>query len=316
MSDMLGQGEAYIEECYGSGDYDENRDGASYTIRARAIGYKTVAGVLAAYIHWEEDNGKTRIYNMERGKISVKRIEGAWAGAKELRGKWHEDCWEIECEHSTKEKYFNAEYADVSFTTTCETEHITRSLGTKRAIPCEPGYSPVDYDGGIGYNGENYEGTDVIRPTITLTQDRMISCDVVTDAWMAQMAALSGRINDRTWRGFKPGDVLFTGITNASLQRLSLKDGGYFPYWKVTYEFKIRFSMLDVTVGSSVPFDKPGWDCLWVLNKKRKISGSVVDVPVQANIEQVYPTANFSDFGVPAIEDLFSDNTYDFAEGE
>lgn len=305
MTGYLGNNEPYVEEVYGGTDVDVSvRKTSKLTKKCLAIGYANFKDALEAYDTWEKDKKleeEEYFGKLPRGQIKFHEIPGTEYSlpGDNLRA------WEIECEYSSRGTNFGDSthtIANISFSTTAESKKITGSISTRTSLTCLPGWGVVNFGGAIGWNGEEIEGVDVMRPTLTFTYDEFFPYEDVNDDTMRYWAGKTGCINNDSYLGFEPGEVLFFGVSNCSIEQLPLATGGFMPYWKMTFEFKIRHNET-VVVGSSVPFSKRGWDHQWIDFRPvmEEATGDTVKIPVQVNVEQVYKETSFSCFTLQSL---------------
>jgi len=77
----------------------------------------------------------------------------------------------------------------------------------------------------------------------------------VTPAYKATLFALTGRVNDGTFKGFAAGECLFLGATG------SKRGSGD---WEITYRFAASPNATNLTLGDITGINKKGFEYLWV----------------------------------------------------
>lgn len=155
----------------------------------------------------------------------------------------------------------------------------------------------LDFDGAIGVDSDgNVGGVDIVMPQPGFTETVSIKKKKFTSAYKRRLIELSGTVNDRTFRGFAAGEVLFLGASAA-------RNGGL---WRVTFRFSVsKNTDKDFKVGNIEIGVKQGWDYLWFsyvdveqTNEKDDVV-AVVRRPIAAHIERVYRRENFSRLRIP-----------------
>lgn len=186
---------------------------------------------------------------------------------------------------------------DYTYTTTGGTAHITHSLATLGAA----GADIRNFDGGIGWNGDSFDGVDIVTPRVEFSIGVNWPKTFFTQAYRLTLANATGCINSQAWNGFAAGCVLFRGVT-ASPQsyKRTLLDGSTLKdyYWRAQYAFEA--SPASTHTFNSTTLVKRGFDYLWALTEKIESStGNLESRVVQMNVEQVYPEFNFANLLLP-----------------
>ncbi len=180
-----------------------------------------------------------------------------------------------------------------SFSTTGGTSKLFRSLGTTRYNV--NGTAP-NFHGLIGFNGDSFEGVDVVSPKLTFAIQKRSPADAVPNfaAFATMLADLVGKTNASTFYGFSPGVVLFLGVSSGSLQKYQgdANQDPYF-YWDVKCEFAASPNAT-IDLGT-VKVEKPGWDAYWELRENAfdPITGKITPITVGAYVERCYQRADF-----------------------
>lgn len=174
-----------------------------------------------------------------------------------------------------------------SFSTAGGTRHTNVSFGTRR-YPIN-GAAP-DFKGGIGWNGEEFEGVDVVSPTVTFEVTARTPAALVMNFgdFLSQTVPYVGCVNNAPFYGCSAGTILFNGVTSGTLRTRKTNAGTIDPYWEMSYSFaaspNISFDVDGVTV------DKYGWEYLWALADETGVIQAVY-------VEQVYQYANLAQLG-------------------
>lgn len=180
---------------------------------------------------------------------------------------------------------------DYSYTTTGGTSHVSHSIATLGAA----GANIRDFDGGIGWNGDGFDGVDIITPHAEFSISVNWPKTFFTQAYRLMLANATGAINSAIWQGFAAGCVLFKGV-NAQPKSFSktLDDGSTIKdyYWRATYTFEANPA--STIVFNNTTLTKRGFDYVWKLSEKTENNGNLESDVVQVNVEQVYPEFDFS----------------------
>jgi hypothetical protein len=102
--------------------------------------------------------------------------------------------------------------------------------------------------------------------------------------------ALTGKVNDDTFKGLAAGECLFLGASG------TLRDSG--EDWEITYSFAASPNRTGITVGSITSIAKKGWEYLWVEYGEATSNNRLIKVPVSVHVEQVYESGDFAGLGI------------------
>lgn len=185
-----------------------------------------------------------------------------------------------------------------TFSTEGSTVHIDQAYSETRyavgnaAIP--------DLEGGIGWDGESFQGADVVRPSFNFTLEKEFDYDDITPQVKTDLANLTGCVNSDAFHGYPAGVVLFMGASGSSSVSydgtLVVVDGAI--YKKATVKFKITFKFRcqpNAAVNlCGLTINKNAWDHVWVLRAKEDRAGRTVDVPLGVYVNQVYVYESFA----------------------
>jgi len=185
-----------------------------------------------------------------------------------------------------------------SFDTGGGTEHITQSLATVRAYGAS-GYtaSTDDHGGAIGVTSQGrVEGVDIIVPTFQWGERHYLDAVYVTKSYINALFHLTSKVNEGTFRGKEPCEVIFLG---ASGSKRGMDDD---TDWEISYRFAARPNAWDLEVGSITGIVKRGWEYLWV-EYEEDLTGSGNDErsrprPARVYIEKVYRYGDFARMGI------------------
>lgn len=167
------------------------------------------------------------------------------------------------------------------------TRHVEASYGT-RAYPIN-GAAP-DFGGGIGWNGEGFDGVDIVCPNISFDVTARTPAGLVQNfgQFLSRVAPYVGTVNADSIYGLEPGTVLFNGITSGSMKSRRTSIGSNEPYCEMVFNFTASPNVV-INVGG-VAVAKGGWEYLWTL---------AGDGGIQAvYVETVYNSSNFHELGL------------------
>lgn len=181
-----------------------------------------------------------------------------------------------------------------AFDTGSESQHITQSLETIAKYGTKAITTPK---GGIGWDGERFQGADVQAPTPTWTETHWLSDEEFTAAYRRTLMRMAFKTNDDTWRDWSEGEVLFLGAS------CSRRGDDWDDPWEVTFRFAIRENKTGITIGDIPNIAKKGWEYLWVQYADAEVlcdDGKTrhIKEPTAVYVEKVYYAADFADLGI------------------
>jgi hypothetical protein len=189
-------------------------------------------------------------------------------------------------------KYPETGDSSYSFDTGGGTQHITQSLNTIQRVGVGgSGVDVPDFKGAIGVHGDNIEGVDIPSPKYHFTETHYIAVASVTDAYKDKLKALTGRVNNATFRNSDAGEVLFLGAAGSQRGEDD---------WEITFRFAVSDNETGLTVGDISGINKKGWEYLWIVYEDVHSTAPefIVKVPLYAYVEQVHYEGNFADLGI------------------
>ncbi len=166
---------------------------------------------------------------------------------------------------------------------------VGRKLGSWGMFAAATGKGTApNYEQGIGVTRDRVEGVDLPAPSPDYTYTHQVVR--VTWGYYRKLESLRSKTNSATWRGWKPGEVLYLGTSG------SWQTGGF---WKLSHRFAMRRNRYAVRVSPSItiPF-VGGWEYLWCTYRDKEISNSIFQVPSNAYVEQIFRRGTFSDIGI------------------
>lgn len=184
-------------------------------------------------------------------------------------------------------RYVRVNDNEYTFSTGGGTQHVTQSISTIASY-APAGLSAPDFDGAINVTEDRVEGVDLPAPKYEFSETHYFDDATVTDAYKLDLFALTGRVNNATFRGFAAGECLFLGANGS-------KRGD--EKWSITFNFACSPNATGQTVGSITGIAKKGWEYLWVRYGTYADSSAfqLVQRPVAAYVEQVFAPGDFGD---------------------
>lgn len=179
----------------------------------------------------------------------------------------------------------------MSFNLVGGTTHITNSLAVINTYTAS-GFTAMDFKGAIGVefsaggSQTRVRGLDIFTPILDYTYTTQFANDVVTDSYIDTIFALTGQVNNATFKGRPAGSVLFKGARGSRKGQ---------DRWEIGFEFAYSENKTGLTIGDITGIDKKGWEYLDILYMPAasRVNGLDVSVPQQVTIHKVYETGNF-----------------------
>lgn len=190
--------------------------------------------------------------------------------------------WEVNVHYGLKKQTNESSY---NFDTGGGTAHVSNSLST---IAKYPGTAP-DCQGAIGISGDSVEGVDITIPTYNFSETHYLPSASITGGYKATLFALTGKVNNASFKEFSAGEVLFLG---ASGSQRGNDD------WEISYKFTASPNQTGLAVGAITGIAKAGWDHLWVLYSSAVDQNALIKRPLAVYIERVYLPGDFSLLGI------------------
>jgi len=177
----------------------------------------------------------------------------------------------------------------VSFDCGGGTKHMTHSLKQTTV------FGTKDAGGAIGWNGKSgsemeISGVDVPTAQLRETYTRVMKLSRITTGFKRSVAALVGKVNAGSFKGWSAGEVMFLGMSYSSPAKSSKKV-------TVTFNFSVQPNESNAKVGDK-SVSKKGFEYVWALSKTSAESG-VPKAEVEAiYVDQVCEYASFSALGL------------------
>jgi hypothetical protein len=177
------------------------------------------------------------------------------------------------------------------FDTSGGTQHVTQSIDTV-GIYAAPGFIAPDFQGAIGVTQNGVDGVDIVVPVFNFSETHRFP--EISPAYKGGLFQATGKINNKTFRGFSPGEVLFLGASG------NRRDSDPETPWELTYRFAAQPNRDGIQVGAISGIAKLGWDYMWVryMESEDDAAKSLIKRPVAVYVEQVYESIDFSILGL------------------
>lgn len=187
----------------------------------------------------------------------------------------------------------NAEDEDAVFNFECSTgsAHITNAI---KNIPLKAG--KVDPGSFIGWNGKSGDdseitGVEIMVPTLRESYTKQMRLNQLTIAFRRKVAALTGKINAKTFKGWDRGEVLFLGCSFSAPEKTAERV-------TVTFNFAIQLDEDNAEI-EGIKFRKDGWTHVWAIASTTVEDGKTPRNKVDALYgSQVYQYADFGALGL------------------
>lgn len=197
--------------------------------------------------------------------------------------------WSGEVEYGTDARPETGE-SRYRFNTGGGTQHITQSLEVVGAYGVDPHGAPArisNIGGAIGGNGDTVEGADIIVRIWNWTETHYLADVYVTEAYRRVLFWLKGTLNQGSFRGFEPGEVLLADVDGGQREEED---------WEITFSFAASPNMYDLIVGDITGIVVGGWQYLDVKYRKDPTSG--VLRPRAAYVHRNYGYGDFTRLGI------------------
>ena len=169
------------------------------------------------------------------------------------------------------------------------TKHLLYSFGQRKV------YGDKDAGGAIGWNGKSGDdceiaGVDVPTAQLRETYTKPMKISKLTTAFKRKVAALVGKVNSGSFKGWNAGEVLFLGMSYSTPAKKAKKV-------TVSFNFAIQPNESGVKIaGRSV--NKKGFEYVWAISKTVASSGTPKLEVEGIYVDQVCEYASFSGLGL------------------
>jgi len=177
----------------------------------------------------------------------------------------------------------------ISFDCGGGSKHLLYSLAQKKV------FGDKDPGGAIGWNGktgDDCEITGVDIPTAQLRETYTVQMRVskLSTSYNKKVAALVGKVNSGTFKGWSAGEVMFLGMSYSTPAKKAKKV-------TVTFNFAIQPNESKVKVGGK-SVSKKGFEYVWAISKTVANNGTPKMQVEGIYVDQVCEYASFSSLGL------------------
>ena len=177
----------------------------------------------------------------------------------------------------------------ISFDCGGGSKHLLYSLAQKKV------FGDKDPGGAIGWNGktgDDCEITGVDIPTAQLRETYTVQMRVskLSTSYKKKVAALVGKVNSGTFKGWSAGEVMFLGMSYSTPAKKAKKV-------TVTFNFAIQPNESKVKVGGK-SVSKKGFEYVWAISKTVANNGTPKMQVDGIYVDQVCEYASFSSLGL------------------
>lgn len=194
-------------------------------------------------------------------------------------------------------KMSDAEYGDMtnvsapakySFDTSGGTANMKQALNTRDSFSIlDP---PPNMNNGINWDGEQFNGVDVVAANIIEGQSLTVAEGKFTTDYKRKLAELTGTVNDADFKGWKKGEVLFLGASASDAS-----DG----YVDINFKFAISPNETNISFAGFGIAEKRGWEYAWALyEEKNEENKPILPLAIAVYVNQVYKEMDFKDLGL------------------
>ena len=180
----------------------------------------------------------------------------------------------------------------VRITTTGGTHHITQGIDTA-FTKAAPGHDPAPDVNGIGDQGKGrVAGVDVQIPAFGYNVTTELDPANVTTLYIKSLYLQTATVNNAPFKIFARGEALFMGAT--LVQNTSER------FIQASFAFIGSVNATDLAIGDITGIVKEGHQYLWTRYRTDEDAAAktLVEKPIAAYVEQVYPYSNFATIGI------------------
>ena len=259
---------------------------------------KTLSEVQADVVEWCAANKKD-FGNRPLSSVQISQEESSLG-----------DIWAVHVEWSSRpanSQQQNQQYpqqpgcVQEAFTAVGGTAHITTAFA-ETGVLIGGGTAP-SMGCGIGWNGEKFEGVDVVAPSFEFNLTYKYPYNSLTSTIRNGWLSLVGTVNSDTFYDFAAGEVLYCGFSGSTSTEydgeLVVVDGVTYQkahnFYNITHNFRCSPNVASMSIGGTT-ISKKGWEYAWVLREKRddQNTGQTIEQPAAVYKNQVYRNAAFT----------------------
>jgi len=221
-----------------------------------------------------------------------------------------DDCWKVTIAYEKIGADDSSQVAPLkrarSFDTTGGTRHVTNALDMNNGDVGERKYGPgglndaASFKGAINVDDNGVNGVDIVVPALSWTESYDVPSGYVTNAYIKNIASLTGSVNKEAFRSFQPGEVLFVGASGTHEWD---EQRGYGP-WSLSFKFvanpNVGQTLPKAKIGDIANVEAYGHEVVWVryATDADAAKNQLVRLPVAVYCNRVYPDGDFSKIGI------------------
>ena len=256
------------------------------------------AGYLQAE-QWATQNAPLYQYGHKRARVDIRGLGNYWweISAQYVNLSINSD--EEQPDQNSQDDGGDGVSVSISFDTTSSTGHITQANKENIAgltgdtgqdgYSVAPGTAP-DIEGAIDIEGDQVRGVDVTIPAFTFSETWTFPSESVVKKYLTTLYGLTGKVNNKSWRTFEKGEVLFLGA-RGQVDRGASK-------CQVTFSFAASPNKESLAVGAITGIKKGGWDYMTVTYETARVADSVVKRPRFVYVSSVYEGGDFTKLNI------------------
>lgn len=174
---------------------------------------------------------------------------------------------------------------EISFDISSQTARVTQSKSTTSSTAVG-GQQATDRKGGIGWDGERYQGADVFVELFSFTITKYVPVASVTNAYVQGLRDAAFRYNSAAFRGMAAGECLFVGASGSKRN-----DDDY----AIAHKFLGSKNATNIAVGDITVPAKLGWEYLWAEYEAEEdaTAKKLTPRPTVAHVERLYDSIDF-----------------------
>jgi hypothetical protein len=211
--------------------------------------------------------------------------------------------WDVTARYTIQAQDLNDQKDDMasfSFDLTGGTKKVKQSLEVMGTYTRD-GVIETDYGGLIGVNGDRIEGAEIPTPQFKFTISGHLPQSLVTLDYVQQLKKLVGKVNEKKFKNFERGEVMFFGAKGGWRGREKAE---------MSFDFAASENVDDLVIGEGTPHQIPaegedkivkeGW---WYLDVHYEddVDGDakkLIKLPTQVDVHRVTKYGDFSVMGI------------------
>lgn len=173
----------------------------------------------------------------------------------------------------------------ISFDTTGGTANVLQAIAQERVSRDTQGDPAPDIEKAINVEGDQVRGVDITIPQFSFSETWTFPSDYLVNSYFMTLYEMTGTINNKAWRIFQKGEVLFMGARGEITRGAASA--------ALTFQFAVSKNEPDFKVGNTITVNKGGWDYLSVTYETVGQNNSIIKRPRFAYVNTVYKSADF-----------------------